>query len=81
MDVIAIRDYIRAFNTGAAPRFAATLFSAGDALSDFPHRGRPTDLSGVRECVVRGTPYILAYRVIETEIQILRVWHGAQDRS
>ncbi|WP_372353143.1 type II toxin-antitoxin system RelE/ParE family toxin [Pararhizobium sp. YC-54] len=35
-------------------------------------------MKGTRELVVPGTPYIAAYRVGETQIEILFVQHGAR---
>ena len=36
---------------------------------------------GTRELVIPKSPYIIAYRVLESNaVQILRIWHGAQDR-
>jgi toxin ParE1/3/4 len=35
-------------------------------------------VTGTRELVVTGTPYIVPYRVQDGEIQILRVYHGAR---
>ncbi len=39
----------------------------------------PAAAPGTRENV-SVWPYVIVYRVTETEVQILRVWHGAQDR-
>jgi len=40
---------------------------------------------GTRELVVSKLPYIVAYRLLPAEapeaVQILRIWHGAQERS
>ncbi len=40
--------------------------------------GRTGRLHGSRELVVAGTPYVVKYRVAETQVDILRVLHGAQ---
>lgn len=46
----------------------------------FPRRGRPGALPGRRElAAVR--PYVIVYRVLARDtVDILRVWHAAQDR-
>ena len=80
-DLQDIRAYISLDNPSAAVKLAQQLYSAGNALVEFPNRGRPTDINGIRELVIAGTPFLLVYRVTETEVQILKVWHGAQDRG
>jgi toxin ParE1/3/4 len=47
-------------------------------LGRAPGRGRPGRISGTRELVVVGTPYIVAYRVHANDIEILTIQHGAQ---
>ncbi len=48
------------------------------SLRAFPHRGRPGRIAGTRE-VVRA-PYIVVYRVMPDAVEILRIYHGAQNR-
>ena len=36
---------------------------------------------GTRELVLSPLPYIAVYRVRESTIEILHIWHGAQDRD
>ncbi|GLS23424.1 hypothetical protein GCM10007874_64450 [Labrys miyagiensis] len=47
-------------------------------LADHPHLGRLGRVAGTRELVVGGTPYIVAYRVEEEAVVILRLLHGKQ---
>jgi toxin ParE1/3/4 len=47
-------------------------------LETFPHSGRPGRVSGTRELVVGGTPFILPYRVRGGVVQILHVLHGSR---
>jgi len=44
--------------------------------------GRSGDVIGTREWVVRGSPYLILYEVVpeESEIWVLGIFHGAQDR-
>jgi plasmid stabilization system protein ParE len=49
-------------------------------LANQPGLGRAGRLEGTRELVVIGTPYIVAYRVTSTEIDVLTILHGAQRR-
>jgi toxin ParE1/3/4 len=62
----------------AAARVVHTIHETVDLLRQHPNLGRPGRVSGTRELVVPGTPYILPYRVRDDEIQILRVFHGAR---
>lgn len=80
-DVSSIRAYIAEHDVVAANKMMLRIISAGDALVDFANRGRPTGIPNVRELVIPSTPYLLAYRVEDDLVQILSVWHGAQDRN
>jgi toxin ParE1/3/4 len=48
-------------------------------LAKQPEIGRPGRVNGIRELVVADTPFIVPYRLVGSEIQILRVLHGARD--
>ena len=47
-------------------------------LAEMPAAGRPGRVSGTRELVVPGTRYIVAYRVRNNVLEVLRVMHGAR---
>jgi toxin ParE1/3/4 len=47
-------------------------------LGHFPESGRQGRVEGTRELVITPTPYIVAYRILNGAIHILRVLHGAQ---
>ena len=51
------------------------------ALRDNPGRGRPGREEGTRELVLPRLPYIIVYRVMNEDIEILRIAHGARNRS
>jgi addiction module RelE/StbE family toxin len=79
-DVARIAAYIAADNPVAAARVARELLVAGDSLAVFPRRGRPTSLPGKRE-LLAVRPYVLVYRLMPDDVvDILRIWHAAQDR-
>ncbi|NUB04536.1 type II toxin-antitoxin system RelE/ParE family toxin [Azospirillum melinis] len=78
-DLIAIRTYIGHFNPAAARRMALRLRSTAESLAEFPDRGR-LRRDGARE-LVAVHPYVIVYDVSSTRVTILRVWHGAQNRS
>jgi len=74
----AAAEYISRDNPSAAARVVADIWVAVQRLADFPALGRPGRVDGTRELVVPGTPYIVPYRVRGSEVQILRVFHGAR---
>jgi addiction module RelE/StbE family toxin len=78
-DIAAIRAYIGADNPLAASRMAVQIVAACDRLETMPERGRPGLVPGTRE-LTGAWPYIIVYRIVTGEVQIVRVWHGAQDR-
>jgi toxin ParE1/3/4 len=49
-----------------------------DQLAPHPNLGRLGRVLGTRELVVARTPYIVAYRIEEAAVVVLRVLHGAQ---
>ena len=78
-DLQQITRHIRKNNPGAARHVAKTIFDAANALDTFPQRGRVGRVSGTREWVVPGWPYILVYQITDHAVEILRIYHGAQD--
>ena len=78
-DVATIHRYVGRFNPAAAVQLVQSLYRAGGSLGEFPERGRRGLSAGTRELVVLGT-YVLVYRLRSEAIEILRVWHAAQER-
>ncbi len=74
----ALRAHIARDNPEAAAQIAATLLSAVEQLADFPSLGRPGRVSGTREWVVAGTPYLIPYRLRGNRLEIVAVFHGRQ---
>jgi addiction module RelE/StbE family toxin len=73
-------DYIARQNPAAALRVDDAIREAVERLADQPHRGRPGQRVGTRELVIAEFPaYLVVYRLTETEVRILRVWHGRQN--
>ncbi|MGB8915442.1 MAG: type II toxin-antitoxin system RelE/ParE family toxin [Candidatus Sulfotelmatobacter sp.] len=71
-------EYIARDKPQAAARMVQTIQESVDLLQRHPALGRPGRVTGTRELVVSGTPYIVPYRIRDNEIQLLRVFHGAR---
>ncbi|MES1257859.1 MAG: type II toxin-antitoxin system RelE/ParE family toxin [Acidobacteriota bacterium] len=56
------------------------IYESARSLKTFPSRGRNGRRSGTRELVLTPLPYIVAYRIKNETVEILNVWHNAQDR-
>jgi addiction module RelE/StbE family toxin len=78
-DLTNIRAYIADDNPRAASRTAVEIVAACDRLEQFPERGRPGQRRGTRELTIVW-PYVIVYRLNREDVEILAIWHGAQDR-
>jgi toxin ParE1/3/4 len=56
------------------------LYQTIGSLKDGPYRGRTGREEGTRELVFPPLPYIAVYRVQQESIEVLRIYHAAQDR-
>jgi len=73
-----IFDYLEAENPRAAIAIDERISAHMGLLMQFPEHGRPGRIEETRESVINRTPYILAYRIHDKAIIILRILHGAQ---
>lgn len=79
-ELATIGDYIAERNPVAAARIVRDIHTkTGSLLSSNPFIGRAGDIEGTRELVIPGTPYIVAYRVRDDDIEVLFVQHGARE--
>jgi addiction module RelE/StbE family toxin len=78
-DLDDIAGYISQDNPEAARRTVRRLWAAVKSLAEQPEMGRPGRVHGTRELVVSDTPFVVPYRVVGSEIEILRVLYGARD--
>lgn len=74
--LVAIREYIEKDSDQSAALVAARILAAVDLLQTQPHMSRPGRLTGTRELVVSGTPYIIPYRVRRERLELLAVIDG-----
>ena len=62
----------------AATRIAEALLDAVERVAQLPNLGRPGRVTGTRELVVPGTPYVIPYRLRGGRIEVIAVFHGRQ---
>lgn len=68
-------EYIAADNPTAASEVAQKIWDTAQLLEEQPGMARPGRISGTRELIITGLPYILPYIEKEGVIFILRVMH------
>jgi len=73
------QDCYHGLNPRAATPMAQRIVDAARRLCDRPALGRPGRVPGTREWVVSRTPYLLVYRERGDALEVLHVWHEAQD--
>jgi len=77
-DLEAILGFIAQDSPRDALRLCSAIEERVGALASAPGIGRPGRVSGTRELVLAGTPYLVPYRVKDDRIEILAVFHGAR---
>ncbi len=78
-DLERVVRYIQRDNPEVARKVASIIVDAVGALSTFSERGRTGRISGTRELVVASLPWIAVYRVRDEAVEIVRIYHGAQN--
>jgi toxin ParE1/3/4 len=79
-DLELISGYIAESNPETALKIVRAIYRGIEMLGVFPRRGRTGREKGTRELVLTPLRYVVVYRIIEEQVQILRIYHGAQDR-
>jgi addiction module RelE/StbE family toxin len=79
-DLQSISDYLKEHHPRYSDPTMRKLYGAIRELKEWPGRGRPGREEGAREILFPPTPYVAVYRVREQTIEILRIYHGAQDQ-
>ena len=78
-DLDQIAEYIGQDSAAAAARVVLELIDQAETLlPKHPALGRPGRVLGTRELVVGQLPYIIAYRVRDKDLEILRVLHTSR---
>jgi plasmid stabilization system protein ParE len=78
-DLRHISDYLKDRQPTYRQPTMRKLYQAIRSLREWPHRGRPGE-DGTRELLFPPLPYVAVYRVSEHSVEVLRIYHGAQDR-
>jgi toxin ParE1/3/4 len=74
-----ISDYLSGESVGASEVMRGRILNTVKRLGIMPRSGRPGRIAGTREAVVPRTPYIVAYQVSPTAVEVLGIWHGARE--
>lgn len=80
MDLEHISDYLKDRHPQYRQPTIRKLYEAIRSLKDWPYRGRLGREDGTRELLFPPLPYIAVYRVKDEGIEVLRIYHAAQDR-
>jgi toxin ParE1/3/4 len=79
-DLQNISDYLKEHHPHYQQPTMRKLYETIRSLKQWPGRGRPGREEGTREILFQPLHYVAVYRVTEPTIEVLRVYHGAQDR-
>lgn len=78
-DLEGIKNYL----DGHYPHFAEptvrAIYQHIRSLKTAPSRGRPGHRGGTRELALTPLPYIVVYSVNAHAVEVLHIYHGAQD--
>jgi toxin ParE1/3/4 len=80
-DLQHISDYLKDHHPHYRQPTMRKLYEAIRSLKAVPHRGRPGREDGTREILFPPLPYVAVYRVKEHTIEVVRIYHSAQDRT
>jgi toxin ParE1/3/4 len=77
-DLRYIAEYLAEYDDTAARRTVRTIREAVGQLAHHPEMGRPGRVSGTRELVIAGTPFLVPYRVRKGTVEVLSVLHSSR---
>jgi plasmid stabilization system protein ParE len=76
----SIYAYLCEYHSSFAQSTVRTLYDSVRSLRHFPERGRVGSVPETREFVLSRLPYTVVYRIAEQTIEVLHIYHDAQDR-
>ncbi len=80
-DLQNLSDYLKDHHPHYRQPTVRKVYAAVQSLKEWPHRGRAGREEGTRELLFPPLPYIAVYRVKGQSIEVLRIYHGAQERG
>ncbi len=79
-DLEHIHEYLKDHDPQYRQPTLRKLYEAIASLKRWPQRGRLGREDGTRELSFTPLPYLAVYRVREKSIEVLRIYHAAQDQ-
>lgn len=80
VDLQGISDYLKEHHPSYRLPTMRKIYAAIQSLKEWPHRGRTGHEAGTRELLFPPLPYVAVYRVNDQSIEVLRIYHAAQER-
>jgi toxin ParE1/3/4 len=78
-DLEGIKNYLQGHNPDLAEPTVRTIYRRIRSLKTSPHQGRPGHRSGTRELTLTPLPYVVVYSVRSDAVEVIHIYHGAQD--
>jgi addiction module RelE/StbE family toxin len=78
-DLKSIENYLQQHFPHFAEPTVRTIYERIRSLKTSPYRGRTGHRSGTRELPLAPLPYVVVYSVKAEAVEILHIYHGAQD--
>jgi toxin ParE1/3/4 len=79
-ELAALRDWWTTLPDAKADAILNKINGGADSLHRLGDIGRPSKNAGTRELSIRAAPYVLVYRVHGRVMEIIAVFHTAQER-
>jgi len=73
------KDYLQRHYPNFAEPTVRTIYQHVQSIKSMPNRGLPGHRSGTRELALTPLPYVVIYSVNADAVEILHIYHGAQD--
>jgi toxin ParE1/3/4 len=80
-DLGNINEYLKEHHPSYRQPTMRRLYEAIMMLKRSPYRGRVGSIDGTRELLFPPLPYIAIYRVTGEDVEVLHIYHAAQERS